>query len=83
MTSTPQDSVDLFLAGFSCSQSVFMPLAVEMGLDRQTALKLGQSLSGGMFVGDACGALTGATLAPRPEVRRRRTRQYSRQAGSP
>lgn len=53
----------LFLEGFSCSQAVFTPYAVEAGLDEEKALKLSQVLGGGMsHMGLTCGAVTGALL---------------------
>ncbi len=53
----------LFHQGFSCSQAVFTPYALEAGLDEETALKLSQVLGGGMsHMGLTCGAVTGALL---------------------
>ncbi|MGB9835590.1 MAG: C-GCAxxG-C-C family protein [Candidatus Saccharicenans sp.] len=55
---------ELFRQGFSCSQAVFTPFAVEKGLDEVTALKLSQVLGGGLaHLGLTCGAVTGALLA--------------------
>ena len=60
----PSEAVASFHQGFSCSQAVFSVFAAEMGLDRETALKLSQAFGGGMaHLGEACGALTGAFLA--------------------
>lgn len=54
----------LFQEGFSCSQSVFTAFAVQYGLDRETALKIGGAFGGGMGrMGDTCGAVTGALMA--------------------
>ncbi|MDD8020310.1 MAG: C-GCAxxG-C-C family protein [Acidobacteriota bacterium] len=54
---------ELFEKGFSCSQAVFTPYAVEQGLTEEKALKLSQVLGGGMsHQGLTCGALTGALL---------------------
>ncbi|MCR4410167.1 MAG: C-GCAxxG-C-C family protein [Candidatus Saccharicenans sp.] len=53
----------LFQEGFSCSQAVFTPFAVEAGLEEETALKLSQVMGGGMsHLGLTCGAVTGALL---------------------
>lgn len=53
----------LFQDGFSCSQAVFTPFAVEAGLEEEKALKLSQVLGGGMsHMGLTCGAVTGALL---------------------
>lgn len=54
----------LFHTGLNCSQSVFVTLAGEFGLDRETAAKIACGLGGG--VGrqrEVCGAVTGAVLA--------------------
>ena len=61
------DVVDRALAafdeGFSCSQSVFSAFAPEMGLDRETALRVATAFGGGMgHRGDTCGAVTGAFM---------------------
>ena len=58
------EALAAFREGFSCSQAVFSTFAPELGLDRETALKLSQAFGGGMaHLGEACGALTGAFLA--------------------
>lgn len=79
-------ALSAFREGFSCSQAVFSVFAAEMGLDRETALKLSQALGGGMaHLGEACGALTGAFLAislkygrTRPDDLEARDRTYAR-----
>jgi C_GCAxxG_C_C family probable redox protein len=80
------EALSAFREGFSCSQSIFSVFAAEMGLDRETALKLSQALGGGMaHLGEACGALTGAFLAislkygrTRPDDLEARDRTYAR-----
>jgi C_GCAxxG_C_C family probable redox protein len=53
----------LFQDGFSCSQAVFTPYAVEQGIPEEKALKLSQVLGGGVsHMGLLCGAVTGALL---------------------
>lgn len=50
----------LFKEGFNCSQAVFAAYHEELGLDRETALKLASSFGGGMGrLREVCGALTG------------------------
>jgi C_GCAxxG_C_C family probable redox protein len=57
-------AVSRFQAGFSCSQAVFSPYAEEMGLDKDTALKIAGTFGGGMGrTGQTCGAVTGALMA--------------------
>jgi C_GCAxxG_C_C family probable redox protein len=51
-------------AGFNCSQSVFATLAPDLGLERETALKIAAPLGGGICrTGEICGAVSGALLA--------------------
>ncbi len=53
-----------FEQGFSCSQAVFSAYAEELGLDRDTALKIAGTFGGGMGrMGQTCGAITGALMA--------------------
>ncbi|MCI4444402.1 MAG: C_GCAxxG_C_C family protein [Candidatus Aminicenantes bacterium] len=55
---------ELFQKGFSCSQAVFVPYAVEVGLSEEMALKLSQVLGGGIsHMGLICGVVSGAWLA--------------------
>jgi C_GCAxxG_C_C family probable redox protein len=57
------EALSCFKEGFSCSQAVFAVYAVEMGMDRDTALKISQSFGGGMgHMGQTCGAVTGAFM---------------------
>jgi len=54
----------LFEEGFSCSQAVFAAFSEELGLDRESSLRLAQALGGGMaHLGEVCGAVSGAFLA--------------------
>lgn len=47
----------LFLQGYNCSQAVFGAFSDEVGLDRETALKLASSFGGGMGrLREVCGA---------------------------
>jgi len=60
----PETAVSLFREGFSCSQGVFAAFAGDLGLGRETALRLAQPFGGGIARrADWCGALTGAFLA--------------------
>lgn len=57
------EAVSLFQEGFNCSQAVFTTFAVEMGMDRDVALKVAQAFGGGMGqMGETCGAVTGAFM---------------------
>lgn len=53
----------LFRSGFSCSQAVFAAFSEDLGLGRETALKIAQPFGGGIAgTGSTCGAVTGALL---------------------
>jgi C_GCAxxG_C_C family probable redox protein len=52
-----------FSAGFNCCQSVFSAYADDLGLDRESALKLACAFGGGIAgMGETCGAVTGALM---------------------
>lgn len=56
------DAAQLFSDGASCSQAVFAAFAPSFGVDPGEALRLASGLGGGMRIGGACGAATGALL---------------------
>lgn len=59
-----ETALSLFREGFSCSQAVAAAYAEDLGLDRETALRLSQPFGGGIGrSADWCGAVTGAFLA--------------------
>ena len=43
-------AVDCLKEGFNCSQAVFSAFAPELGLDRETALRVAAAFGGGMAV---------------------------------
>ncbi len=50
---------ELFFQGFNCSQSVFAAFSEEVGMDRESALKLASSFGGGMGrLREVCGAVS-------------------------
>jgi C_GCAxxG_C_C family probable redox protein len=54
----------VFSQSYNCSQSVFSAFSDQLGLDRETALKLASPFGGGVARrGEVCGAVTGALLA--------------------
>jgi C_GCAxxG_C_C family probable redox protein len=56
-------AVECFRNGFSCSQAVFSTYAEQLGMDKETALKVSGAFGGGMAgMGDTCGAVTGAFM---------------------
>ena len=57
-------AVACFEEGFNCSQSVLLPFAPTLGLDRETALRVAAPFGGGMGrTGETCGAASGALMA--------------------
>ncbi len=59
-----QLAVTRFEEGFNCSQAVFSVYAEELGLDKETALKISGTFGGGISrTGQTCGAVTGAIMA--------------------
>ena len=54
---------ELFLSGFSCSQSVFCAFADELNIDIDTAQMLSSSFGGGMGrMREVCGTVSGALM---------------------
>jgi C_GCAxxG_C_C family probable redox protein len=59
-----ENAVTHFKNGYCCSQSVISVFAPELGLERDTALRIASSFCGGMGRrGETCGAVTGAYMA--------------------
>lgn len=51
---------ELFLQGYNCSQSVMAAFSDELGMDRETALRLSSSFGGGMGrLREVCGTVSG------------------------
>ncbi len=56
-------AVQCFSEGFNCSQAVFTTYCEDLGLDKETALKISGAFGGGMgHIGETCGAVTGAFM---------------------
>ncbi len=61
--SKPDQAVECFNAGFSCSQAVFSAYASEFGIGRETAFRVSGAFGGGIArLGETCGAVTGALM---------------------
>ena len=58
-----QIAMDAMSKKFNCAQSVFVALSDEVGVSRETALKMAACFGGGMKCGEVCGAVTGALMA--------------------
>jgi C_GCAxxG_C_C family probable redox protein len=58
-----EEAEALFAGGFNCAQSVLAAFGVDLGLERDTALKLAAPFGAGMArSGQACGAVTGSLM---------------------
>ena len=57
------EAVDLFNGKYLCSQAVFATFAEQLGLEKETALKIGACFGSGMRKGEVCGACSGALMA--------------------
>jgi C_GCAxxG_C_C family probable redox protein len=57
------DALDTFNNGFNCAQAVLSAFAPNLGLSRDTALKITSGLGAGLgYQGKICGAVVGAYL---------------------
>lgn len=55
---------ELFCQGYNCAQAVFLIFAEELGMEKETALKLSSSFGGGMGgLREVCGAVSGMFMA--------------------
>jgi C_GCAxxG_C_C family probable redox protein len=55
-------ATQLFREGCACSQAVLAAYSEELGLPKQTAMKVAAGFAGGMRMGETCGAVTGAFM---------------------
>lgn len=55
--------LELFAHGFDCGQVVLSSFSEELGISVEQANKIAACFGGGMFNGDACGAVVGALMA--------------------
>ncbi len=47
---------------YNCTQSILIPFAKEIGIDEETAFRLGSNFGGGMKTGSVCGVITGGLM---------------------
>ena len=58
-----ENAVSCFGEGFSCAQAVLSSYGPDLGLERETTLKVAGAFGGGMArMGRTCGAVTGALM---------------------
>lgn len=58
-----EKACELFDSNFNCAQSVLAVFSEELGLNRETALKIATCFGGGIRCGEVCGAVSGAVMA--------------------
>lgn len=68
MNKTPMEKGEeakrLFLSGYNCAQAVFLTFSDELGLEKETALKISAGFGGGMGrLREVCGAVSGMFMA--------------------
>jgi C_GCAxxG_C_C family probable redox protein len=58
-----ENAVQCFNNGFNCSQAIFSTYSEQLGLEKETALKIACPFGSGMGrMGETCGAVTGAYM---------------------
>lgn len=63
MLTGPEECVEEFRKGYNCSQALLATYAKEVGMDKETALKVSSAFGGGIGCGGGvCGAVTGALM---------------------
>ena len=61
--SRSDDAVDIFKNGLNCTQSILWAYWEGLGIDRDSALKIGMAFGGGIAKrGGTCGAVSGALM---------------------
>lgn len=64
MMTPTEEAVELFSRGKNCSQAIFTAFTRDLGMDRETAMRLASAFGGGMGgTAGVCGALTGVVMA--------------------
>jgi C_GCAxxG_C_C family probable redox protein len=64
MNEKQEKAIDVFRNGYNCAQSVLSALSPELGLSRDTAMKLSSPFGSGIaYMQETCGAVTGALMA--------------------
>lgn len=63
MSDRKEQALKMFRGDFNCAQSVFSSFAGDLGLDKQTALRISTGFGAGMAkMQQTCGAVTGAFM---------------------
>lgn len=56
-------AIENLMAGYSCSEAVFLTYSPQFGLQRESAFKIASGFGGGMgWMGETCGAVTAAYM---------------------
>ncbi len=56
-------ALEFYYSGYNCAQSVFSAISSDYGMDCKQAMLVASCFGGGMRMGAACGAFTGALMA--------------------
>jgi C_GCAxxG_C_C family probable redox protein len=63
MTANSESAVAMFLEGYNCAQAVLACCGRDLGLPRETAIRVAQAFGGGLGrTGNVCGAVAGALM---------------------
>ena len=81
-----EEAKQLFLSGYNCAQAVFLAFSGELGLEKETALKLSAAFGGGMGrLREVCGAVSGMFMvlglkyaSPNPSDQQAKAALYAR-----
>lgn len=58
-----EEAEALFAGGFNCAQSILAAFGVDLGIERDTALRLASPFGAGIArTGETCGAVTGSVM---------------------
>lgn len=60
---TEKKALEGFGSGIDCSMAVLSEIGPQLGLDKETCLKVAGAFGGGMWRGDTCGCVSGALMA--------------------
>jgi len=58
-----ETALDCLNKKYNCAQAVLFSFADDVGLDKDTAIKISACFGGGMRCGEVCGAVTGMLMA--------------------
>ena len=60
--SKSEQAISCFRSGLNCAQATLLPFAEDLGLDKETALRMAAAFGRGLRCGEICGAAAGAAM---------------------